>query len=156
MRFLSLNLARYGAFTDRRMIFRPDARLHLIYGPNEAGKSTALAAIADLLYGFGKSTVYDFQHKSADLMIAAEIAGADGASLAFQRRKKNKAALTAPNGTPLDDNALSPFLGGLSRQSKNANSRADKSLRSPVRPSVRDRVHRPSHRHARRFDASAN
>ena len=116
MRFRSLDLARYGAFTDRRMTFQPEARLHLIYGPNEAGKSTALAAIADLLYGFGKSTVFDFLHKSADLMIGADIAANGGSCLAFQRRKKNKSALTAPDGAALEESALHPFLGGLSRQ----------------------------------------
>ena len=29
----------FGAFADLRIAFRPDARLHVVYGPNEAGKS---------------------------------------------------------------------------------------------------------------------
>ncbi len=54
MRLLSLSLERYGAFTDRVLEFRPDARLHVVLGANEAGKSTALSAVTDLLFGFGK------------------------------------------------------------------------------------------------------
>ena len=44
MRFSRLDILRYGALTDRTLNFRPNARLHVIYGPNEAGKSSALAA----------------------------------------------------------------------------------------------------------------
>ena len=56
MRLIRLALERYGAFTDRTVEFRPDARLHVVLGANEAGKSTALAAVTDLLFGFEKST----------------------------------------------------------------------------------------------------
>ena len=41
MRLLSLDLDRFGPFTGRRLVFRPDARLHVVLGPNEAGKSCA-------------------------------------------------------------------------------------------------------------------
>ena len=55
MRLNRLDLTRYGKFTDCSIDFgtptpgQPD--LHLIYGPNEAGKSTLLAAFLDLLFG---------------------------------------------------------------------------------------------------------
>ena len=38
MRFDRLDILRYGVLTDRVLAFRPDAGLHVIYGPNEAGK----------------------------------------------------------------------------------------------------------------------
>ena len=44
MRFESLALERYGAFTDRVLTLRPDARLHVVLGANEAGKTSALNA----------------------------------------------------------------------------------------------------------------
>ena len=53
MRLNRLDLTRYGKFTGHSIDFgvpesgRPD--LHIVYGPNEAGKSTALAAFLDLL-----------------------------------------------------------------------------------------------------------
>ena len=37
MRLLALHLERYGAFTGRSLAFRPDARLHVVLGLNEAG-----------------------------------------------------------------------------------------------------------------------
>ena len=56
MRIRQLSLVRYGHFTDVPLNFRPDASLHVVYGENEAGKTTALNAIVDLLYGFSKFT----------------------------------------------------------------------------------------------------
>jgi len=115
MRLLSLHLERYGAFTDRTLTFRPDARLHVVLGANEAGKSTALAAVTDLLFGFGKSTAYAFRHDMPLLRIGAEIAASDGRRLAFRRRKGNARTLIDGQDAPLPDDALAPFLGGLSR-----------------------------------------
>ncbi len=60
MRFRRLDLLRYGPFTDKVLTFRPEAKLHLVFGPNEAGKSSSLAAIGDLLFGFAKRKEYDF------------------------------------------------------------------------------------------------
>ncbi|MBE7249386.1 MAG: AAA family ATPase, partial [Actinomycetospora chiangmaiensis] len=34
MRLTHLALERYGAFTDRTLAFRPDARLHVVLGAN--------------------------------------------------------------------------------------------------------------------------
>jgi uncharacterized protein YhaN len=115
MRLLSLALERYGAFTDRVLEFRPDARLHVVLGANEAGKSTALSAVTDLLFGFGKNTSYAFQHEMPLLRIGAEIASGDGRRLAFRRRKGNARTLIDGQDAPLSDDALAPFLGGLSR-----------------------------------------
>lgn len=59
MRLRRLDLTRYGCFTDFRVDFGervpsvPD--LHVIYGANESGKSTLLAAFLDLLYKIPKS-----------------------------------------------------------------------------------------------------
>ena len=52
MRFDRLHILRYGALTGRELAFRPDARLHVVFGRNEAGKTSILSAISDLLFGF--------------------------------------------------------------------------------------------------------
>ncbi|MDR3494479.1 MAG: AAA family ATPase [Ancalomicrobiaceae bacterium] len=116
MRLRSLNLIRYGQFTGKTLAFRPDARLHLVVGGNEAGKSTALAAIGDLLFGFPKSPAYDFQHDMRTLRVGAEIAARDGRLLSFERTKGLKTTLRAPDDTALADDALAPFLGTISRE----------------------------------------
>lgn len=66
MRINRLDLARYGKFTDgvldfgSRPVGSPD--LHVIYGPNEAGKSTTFDAIVDLIFGIGGTSKYGFLH----------------------------------------------------------------------------------------------
>ena len=81
----------------RSIRFREDARLHVLYGRNEAGKSTALAAITDLLFGFEHRTGFDFLHAASDLRIAARILGRDGEALAFRRRKGRRDTLIDAN-----------------------------------------------------------
>ncbi|MAM10101.1 MAG: chromosome segregation protein SMC [Rhizobiaceae bacterium] len=117
MRFLSLDLIRYGHFTDRSITFRPDAALHVVYGPNEAGKSSALAAFSDLLFGFPDRNVgYDFLHPARDLRLGARLRTHGGTELAFRRRKgRSNTLLDAASETALNDDALSGFIGGLDR-----------------------------------------
>ncbi|MBB4121738.1 ATP-binding protein [Martelella radicis] len=119
MRFLSLDLLRYGHFSGHSIAFRPDAALHIVYGPNEAGKSSALSAFSDLLFGFPDRDVgYDFLHAARDLRIGAEIRARSGETLAFRRRKGRKDTLLAAGGdneTALNDDALSAYLGSLDR-----------------------------------------
>lgn len=50
MKLLELRLAGFGRLVDQTFTFAPG--LNLIYGPNEAGKSTLQRAIMALLYGF--------------------------------------------------------------------------------------------------------
>jgi uncharacterized protein YhaN len=117
MRFNRLDILRYGALTDRRLEFRPDARLHVVYGPNEAGKSSALSAISDLLFGFPDRAAYSFLHDPATLRVGAELEGRDGRTLSFRRRRGRKSTLLAAEEaeTALPEDTLVPFLGTLSR-----------------------------------------
>lgn len=50
---------------------QPD--IHIVYGRNEAGKSTISNAIMDFLYGFPSRSRYAFMHGSSSLEIAASI-----------------------------------------------------------------------------------
>ncbi len=115
MRLLELDLERYGPFTGKRLAFRPDAKLHIVYGPNEAGKSCSLAAVTDLFFGIETRTRFDFVHAGKDLRIGATIADRAGRTLAF-RRRKNKPLLIGKDDAALPDNSLAPFLGGLTRE----------------------------------------
>ena len=117
MRFLSLDLIRYGHFTDRTVTFRPDAALHVVYGPNEAGKSSALAAFSDLLFGFPDRNVgYDFLHPARDLRLGARLRAHGGTELAFRRRKgRANTLLDAETEVALNDDALAGFVGSLDR-----------------------------------------
>jgi uncharacterized protein YhaN len=116
MRLLTLDLERYGPFTGRTVTFKPDAKLHVVYGPNEAGKSCALAAVADLFFGIERETRYDFLHDGKDLRIGAAIVSQDGSYLGFRRRKGNKNTLIDAAENTLGDDALLPYIGGLTRE----------------------------------------
>ena len=70
MRLLTLELERYGPFTDRELIFPKDAKLCVVYGKNEAGKSCTLAAVTDLLFGIEPRTHYDFLHDGPTMRIS--------------------------------------------------------------------------------------
>ncbi|MCL4189301.1 MAG: AAA family ATPase, partial [Rhodobacteraceae bacterium] len=117
MRLRRLDLIRYGPFTDRRLVFREGAALHLVHGPNEAGKSVALAALSDLLFGFPHGIGHHWLHPAADLRLGAEILGASGRTLAFRRRRGRAATLRADDAAeaPLAEDALEPFLQGVTR-----------------------------------------
>lgn len=117
MRIARLNLMRYGALAERELVFRPGAAIHVVHGPNEAGKSTALAALSDLLFGFGARKTHDFLHESNLLRVAATLEARDGRTIAFRRKRGNKNTLLSDDDEEqaLADDALRPFLGSLSR-----------------------------------------
>ena len=125
MRIRELRLIRYGKFTDRALSLPfADCDIHLIVGPNEAGKSTVRTAIGDWLFGIPTRTPLAFLHPMPELRIGGVIErrsadGAAGQELAFERTKGNKNTLRTPQNAPLPDGVLQPWLGGLQAQSFN-------------------------------------
>ncbi|HEY8138672.1 MAG TPA: AAA family ATPase, partial [Methylocystis sp.] len=117
MRFETLVFERYGAFTDRVLELREGAHLHVVLGANEAGKTSALNAIGDLLFGFGHVTSYDFLHNQTTLRVGARVRLADGSPLSFWRRKGKgiKNTLRDADDRPLADDLLAPMLGSVTR-----------------------------------------
>ncbi|MEO9896282.1 MAG: AAA family ATPase [Paracoccaceae bacterium] len=74
-----LDLTRYGRFKDVQIkLPLPPADtsdVTVIYGPNEAGKSTAFTAYLELLFGMkARDHPYEFQFKRSDLLVGAELA----------------------------------------------------------------------------------
>ncbi len=116
MKLLSLDLLAFGVFTATRLEFDPDRPFQVVLGPNAAGKSTALRAITDLLFGIPERTSDDFLHRKDRLRLGAELAAADGRRLSFLRRKGRKDTLLEPAGkVALPDVTLRPFLGEVDR-----------------------------------------
>ena len=115
MRVLSLDLLAFGPFTNATLDFSTHERaIHVIYGPNEAGKSTTLRAVAGLLYGIPKHTPDAHLHKMPELRVGARLIDAHGAMLHVIRRKGNVNTLLDPAGSPVDEAALKRMLGGVS------------------------------------------
>ncbi|MRG95117.1 YhaN family protein [Polyangium spumosum] len=116
MKILSLELLRWGPFSDLALDFSSPARaFHLVVGSNEAGKSTTLRAVGGLLFGIPERTNDDHRHKMSDLRISGRIGAEDGSELAIVRRKGRKETLLDPAGQPLDEAILRKLLGNIER-----------------------------------------
>ncbi|MDH3359540.1 MAG: AAA family ATPase, partial [Desulfobulbaceae bacterium] len=114
MRFLDLRLMAYGPFTDHRLDLSGGSQgLHIVYGPNEAGKSASLRAISALLYGIPTRSQDNFIHSYNDLRVGGNLLHSTGEEQVFIRRKGRKNTLLDENENPLDDNALNRFLSVL-------------------------------------------
>lgn len=116
MRIDRLALHRYGHLSDATLAFRADRGLHIVLGANEAGKSTALAAIGDALFGFPHRTDYAFLHDTRDLRVALALRARDGRTETFVRLKRRRDDLLDGQDRPLPESALAAFLGGATRE----------------------------------------
>lgn len=117
MRISRLDLLRYGGFTDVSLPFpKAPLDLHIVYGPNEAGKSTSLTAIEDLLFGIPHNSIYNFRHDYSAMRVGG-ILEHDSRTIEFRRRKGNKDTLLGPDDLPLSagEKAIAAFLGGCDR-----------------------------------------
>ena len=114
MRFDYLNLRAVGHFTDYELSFDPSKNFHLLYGPNEAGKSTTLRSITHFLYGFPQKTNDSFLHSNTKLRIEGQIKNTKGDALQFVRRKGKKDTVLDLNGNALNEKLVSDFLHGIS------------------------------------------
>lgn len=112
MRFRSLSLLAFGPFTGR-VLDLSGAGLHVIYGPNEAGKSTALRAVRGLLFGIPERTTDAYLHTSKDLRVGACLELGSGVVVEVIRRKKRKDSLRNGADEPIDERVLAECLGAL-------------------------------------------
>ena len=117
MRLQRLDLIKYGHFTDRSFLLPAgNYDFHIVFGPNEAGKSTALAAIEDMLFGIPSRSSYNFLHDFSSMRIGGVLENGS-ASLEVRRRKGNKDTLLDTNDLPVagGEGILRPYLAGADR-----------------------------------------
>jgi uncharacterized protein YhaN len=114
MRIEKINLIAYGPFAGETLDFAElDRDFHMIYGPNEAGKSSLLRALTAALFGIPERTDDNFRHQNDQLKIGMTLQRKDGALLAFQRKKRRQKSLCDEEDFPLEESALAAFLGTL-------------------------------------------
>jgi uncharacterized protein YhaN len=116
MRIARLALERYGHLSDVELAFPSAPGLHIVLGVNEAGKSTALAAIGDALFRFQPRTHYAFLHATRDLRLSVDLHAQDGRVGRFVRRKGTRDDLFDEAGQVLPESAIAAFLCGASRE----------------------------------------
>lgn len=117
MRLARLDLLRYGRFTNVSLEFpKKKQDLHILFGPNEAGKTTSLTAIEDLLFGIPERSPYNFLHNYDSMRLGAVLEN-NGNLFAFQRRKGHRNVILGVDGNPLagGEGLLAPFISGIDR-----------------------------------------
>jgi len=120
MRLNRLDLIRYGRFKGVDISFpkpaegKPDVTI--IFGQNEAGKSTAFNGFLELLFGFkGGAHPYAFRFDRSDLVVGAELDLPERGTMVFRRNSKRTGSLLDANERPINEAILSGALYGLSR-----------------------------------------
>ncbi|WP_343217778.1 ATP-binding protein, partial [Desulfatitalea alkaliphila] len=115
MRIEALRLIAFGPFTDRVLdLSGGEGRLQVVYGPNEAGKSSALRALRQLLFGIPLRSPDNFVHPHPRMRIGARLVCDGGEVLSVVRRKGHSKTLRAEDDeTVLDDGALAACLGNV-------------------------------------------
>lgn len=113
MRFRKL-VTTYGIHSDLSLDFAPGAKLHVLVGPNEAGKSTLRTAMGDYLYGVHNQTPYAFLHKTSDLRISG-VLDTDGGGFSATRLKRLKNTVVDDQGAPLTRDPIAAAVGSMDR-----------------------------------------
>jgi uncharacterized protein YhaN len=114
VRIKRFELKAFGPFTNKVLEFPGELPgLHVIYGPNEAGKSCTLRGLTAWLYGFDERTRDNFLHSNDQLLVAGLLENGQGEELYVARRKKRKADLLDAAGKPVDPGLLAALLHGI-------------------------------------------
>jgi len=115
MKILRLDMKAFGPFTDKSLdLHEGQYGLHIVYGPNEAGKSSSLRALRQWLYGIPHASDDNFIHTHTNLRIGGLLERANGERLEFIRRKGRSNTLRAGDDSGLVDPArLNDMLDGV-------------------------------------------
>ncbi len=102
----------FGRFTEKSLdLSDGNLGLHIIYGDNEAGKSTSLRALIGWLFGIDTRTKDNFLHSNPKLRVGGELQLLDGEKIEFIRRKGNKDTLLKyGSNAPFDESRFTRFL----------------------------------------------
>ena len=118
MKFERLGIERFGHFESLDLDLRGPSGLVVVYGPNEAGKTTLLRAIHGLLFGIDERSAYGFRYPYQAMAIRATLVDSAGQRLEVTRRKKRKDALLGAvrsdiGEVPLDEPRFARYFGGV-------------------------------------------
>ena len=110
MRFSELRFQKYGLLSDRVIeLPRGASDLHVLAGPNEAGKSMMRVGIEDWLYGFRPRSRMAIGYQAALLRVGGSLRG--DPPFSSVRKKGNKDTLLGLDDQPVSDAPLLAALG---------------------------------------------
>ena len=114
MRLLRLHVKRYGHFADVPFDFGGEG-LKLVLGPNEAGKTTLLEFIRELLFGFAERNDYDFGQGRLEGEATMRLASGQVVDLRRHKGRKNTVSVRIDGReTPHDARRFNALLGNAS------------------------------------------
>ena len=119
MKLKSIHIGGYGKLIDRE--FHDLSRLQVVYGPNEAGKSTMMSFIHSILFGFPtkQQTAYRYEPKHASKYGGRLIVDTEGDGEVIIERVKGKAigdvTLYFQDGTIGGELELQQLLSGMDK-----------------------------------------
>jgi uncharacterized protein YhaN len=118
MRIEQLDLISFGPFSGKSLIFSRNAcenrDFHIVYGANEAGKSSALRALRALLFGIDERSPDAFLHPYPKMRIGGGLRPAGGESVYVIRRKGRANTLRDKNDRDVVEEAvLTRMLGDV-------------------------------------------
>lgn len=137
MRITSLKLERFGHFADATLELGDG--LTLLWGANEAGKSTLLASLRALLFGFARGESFDFRWPADTIAVAGTLQFSDGSVAEIRREKKrglrgtlDEELLRARMGRPSAEMFSTVFAFGLDDLARGGEALRDEGLRAAI------------------------
>jgi len=113
MKLAQLHIENFGVYHGRTFEFGEG--LQVIYGPNEAGKSTLLNVLRHAFFGFPHRNPYGAARSDKPVAVSARMRLADGRAIRFRRQKGQPDHVTGEierERTELDAARLGALLGG--------------------------------------------
>ncbi|PQO25328.1 hypothetical protein C5Y96_25870 [Blastopirellula marina] len=118
MKLRHLDLENYGIHVEQSFAFQPHS-LQIVYGRNEAGKSTLLQAVRELLFGFqhAKSNPFAPDSTNKKMKATAQLTMSDGSDLQIVRRQGNKNTLTGNyQDNEIDEDRWKQLISGADQR----------------------------------------
>ena len=118
MRLHEIKVENFGMLRGKEIRFG-DGRFHLVCGPNEAGKTTLLQLIRELLFGFAVQNPYAFPEHDGEMAATALAEMKDGTRIRFRRRKGRTKVVTGEvegTGRTFDESGLIGLLGNANAE----------------------------------------
>lgn len=116
MRFQKIGIKSVLNYDDFELNFGNDEHgLHILYGPNETGKSTLLQIILDLLFG-GKIADRYKKHYQSNSKIQATIQDSDSDIIQIHRKKFRNQLVLDNAGNEMTEEQVRNMLGGYDKE----------------------------------------